>query len=180
MAEGRVLTYQDLLAFPDDGLRRELINGELIVSAAPYLRHQRILGRLHLALGNHVAAHGGGVVYLAPSDVILSDINVVEPDLVFIADSQLDIQTEANIQGVPSLLIEVLSNARVDRVRKRDLYASFGVSEYWIADPESDRVEVYLYDGAGYAKPVILEAGDEITYEGLPGLRIAVADLFAP
>lgn len=178
MAEGGILTYADLLAFPDDGLRRELINGELIVSASPYLRHQRILGRLYLAFGNHVAAHGGGVVYLAPADVILSEINVVEPDLVFLSDTQLDLQTKANIRGVPALLIEVLSDPRMDRVRKRDLYASFGVPEYWIVDPQSDRVEVYRHDGNGYGKPEILEPGDVLTYEKLPGMQVNLTELF--
>jgi Uma2 family endonuclease len=178
MAEGRFLTYQDLLAMPDDGRRRELINGELFVSASPYLRHQRILGRLHLIFGNHLATHGGGMAYLAPADVIFTDHNVVEPDLVFIADAQLDIQTDANIQGVPALLIEVLSNARYDRVKKRALYASFGVPEYWIVDPDSDRVEVYRHDGTGYGRPVILEGDDALTYDRLPGLTITVADLF--
>jgi Uma2 family endonuclease len=178
MAGGKLLTYQDLLDLPDDGLRREIINGELFVSASPYLRHQRILGRLHLIFGNHLAEHGGGVVYLAPADVIFSDINVVEPDLVFIADTQLDIQTAANIQGVPALVVEVLSKARYDRVQKRALYSSFGVPECWIVDPESDRVEVYRHDGSGFGRPAILEGADELTYERLPGLTIRVEDLF--
>lgn len=176
----RALTYQDLLELPDDGLRYELINGELIVSPSPYLRHQRIVGRLYLALGNHLAAHGGGIVYVAPADVLFSDIDVVEPDLVFIADDRLSIQTEANIQGAPSLVIEVLSRThpRRDQIQKRDLYARFDVPEYWIVDPEADRVEVYRHDGNGYPRPAILQPGDDLTYERLPGLRIDVAGLF--
>ena len=179
MAEHGTLTYDDLASFPDDGLRREILGGELVVTPAPRLRHQDIVGRLHLDLGGLVKQHGGGRVYLAPTDVILSIRDVVEPDLVFVADRQIDILTEKNIQGVPALLIEVLSDARTDRVRKRDVYAAFGVPEYWIVDPDADRVEIYRLDGDRYGKPEILEAGDTLTFAALPGLAISVAELLA-
>jgi Uma2 family endonuclease len=112
MAQGGTLTYRDLLEFPDDGKRREIIDGELFVSAAPYLRHQRLVGRLFMSFASHLEAHGGGAVYFAPADVVLSDINVVEPDLLFVADDQRAIETAANIQGVPALVVEVVSNPR--------------------------------------------------------------------
>lgn len=179
MADSGLLTYRDLQEFPDDGLRREIIDGELIVSASPFLRHQRLVGRLHLIFGNYLEEHGGGAVYFAPADVVLSDINVVEPDLLFVAEDQRDIETEANIQGVPALVVEVVSNARMDRIRKRDLYARFGVPEYWIVDPDADRVEIYRHDGTGYPKPEMLEPGETLTYERLPGLAIDLTRLFA-
>ncbi|HVL89071.1 MAG TPA: Uma2 family endonuclease [Actinomycetota bacterium] len=172
------LTYQALLAFPDDGLRRELLDGELIVSAAPRLRHQVILGRLHLLFGNFVEEHRIGHVYMAPTDVLLSDDNVVEPDLIFVADGRSEILTEMNMQGVPSLLIEVVSDPRIDRVRKRDVYARFGVPEYWVVDPDADRIEVYCHSPDGYGKPVIFEPGETLEYEGLPGLQIDLTRLF--
>jgi Uma2 family endonuclease len=179
MAAGGALTYEDLASFPDDGLRRELLDGELIVTPAPRLRHQDVVLRLGMAFGNHLSAHGGGRVFIAPADVVLSDRDVLEPDVLFIADSQVSILTEANVRGAPSLVIEVLSDPRVDRVRKRDAYARFGVPEYWIADPDADRVEVYGLAGGRYAKPEIFEPGDRLTYAGLPGLTIDVAELFA-
>lgn len=177
MAENRLLTYDDLASFPDDGLRRELLGGELVVTPAPRLRHQDIVGRLHLELGGLVKQRGGGRVYLAPTDVILSIHDVVEPDLIFVDQTQIEILTEKNIQGVPALLIEVLSDARTDRVRKRDVYASFGVPEYWIVDPEADRVEIYRLDGDHYGKPEILEPGDMLTFPALPDLAISVTEL---
>jgi Uma2 family endonuclease len=179
MAAGRALTYEDLASFPDDGLRRELLDGELIVTPAPRLRHQDIVLSLGMALRNYLSAHGGGRVFIAPADVILSEHDVVEPDVLFVADAQLSILTEANVQGVPALVIEVLSNPRIDRVRKRDAYARFGVPEYWIADPDADRVEVYRLAGDRYAKPEIFEPGDQLSYEGLPGLVVDVMALFA-
>lgn len=178
MAEGAALTYADLASFPDDNVRREIIDGELIVSPSPRTRHQRVSGRLHLALGGHVAEQGGGEVFYG-HDVILSDHNVVEPDLTFVADERRAIVTDLNIQGAPALLIEVLSDARRDRIIKRDLYARFGVPEYWVVDPDVDRVEVYRLAGDTYAKPVILEPGETLTYARLPGLTIDLAALFA-
>lgn len=173
------LTYADLAAFPDDGLRRELLDGELIVSPSPVVRHQEVLGRLFLAIGGYVAEHGGGKAYLAPLDVVLSDSNVFEPDLLFIAEADLGILTEKNVQGAPSLAIEVVSDSRIDRVRKRKVYERFGVPEYWVVDPDADRVEIYRLEGPTYAKPQILEPPDEVTFVGLPGLRISLDKLFA-
>jgi Uma2 family endonuclease len=94
-------TYADLESFPDDGFRREIIDGELIVSPSPKVRHQELLARLFLVFGNHIAAHGGGKVYFAPLDVLFSDIDVVEPDLLFISQERLDVLTEKNVQGTP-------------------------------------------------------------------------------
>jgi Uma2 family endonuclease len=179
MAPSGTLTYADLEAFPNDGLRRELIDGELIVTASPVTRHQVICGRLHLAFGNHVNEHGHGQVFFAPLDVLFSDRDVVEPDLIIVADPDVEIITAKNIQGVPSLLIEILSDPRLDRVRKRDLYARYRVPLYWIVDPDADRVEVYRLQHDGYGKPEILEAGDTLEVEFLPGLRIDVGALLA-
>lgn len=176
--EEGTLTYADLAAFPDDGLRRELLDGELIVSPSPFVRHQEVLGRLYLAIGGHVAEHGGGKVYIAPLDVVLSDRNVVEPDLLFVAEEQLAILTEKNVQGAPALAVEVVSNSRMDRVRKRDVYARFGIPEYWVVDPDADRVEIYRLDGDRYARPEIFEVGDELSFDGLPGLQVSLSSLF--
>lgn len=179
MPEGAVYTYADLAAFPEDGLRREIIDGELLVSPSPFLRHQQVLGELYLVFRLHLSEHGGGRVFFAPADVVFSDTNVVEPDLLFVADEQQDILTEKNIQGAPALVVEVVSDTRRDRVRKRDLYARFAVPEYWIVDPDADRVEVYRLKGATYAKPEILEPGDTLTYQRLPGLVIDLAQILA-
>lgn len=180
MAADASYKYADLALFPDDGLRREIIDGELIVSPSPVTRHQRIVGRLFLAIGNHVVEHGGGEVFVAPFDVVLSDRNVVEPDLLFIADGQAEIVTEANVQGVPALVIEVVSNPRMDLVRKRDLYERFGVAEYWAIDPGTDRVEIYRPNAGAYGAPTILLAGDRLETLTLPSLVIDVAALLAP
>jgi Uma2 family endonuclease len=120
------LTYDDLVNFPDDGLRRELIDGEVFVTPAANTRHQRLVGRLHRLLANHFESRGGGEVFVAPYDVVLSLTDVVEPDLVVVAGADVGLVTEANIKGAPTLAVEVVSDPRHDRVRKHKLYASFG------------------------------------------------------
>ena len=175
----QALTYADLAAIPYDGIRRELLDGELIVSPSPVTRHQRLVLRIVTAFSDHIEANGGGEVFIAPLDVVLSERDVVEPDVVFVRTANAAIVTEPNIQGVPDLVIEVLSNPRIDRVRKRDIYARFGVPEYWIVDPDADRVEVYRWSAGGYAKPEISEPGEFLDYSGLPGLRLDLTRLFA-
>lgn len=182
MPEPAALTYDDLVSFPDDGLRRELLDGVLVVTASPVTRHQRIVGRLHYEFEAHLREHGGGEVFVAPLDVVLTPHDVVEPDVLFVAADQTRIATEKNIQGPPALVIEVVSDSRIDRVRKRDVYARERIAEYWIVDPDADRVEIYRPDGATsgrYGKPEILEPGDTLTYARLPGLAIDVAGLLA-
>ena len=172
-------TYDDYLHFPDDGKRYEIVDGEVYVTPAPNLRHQDIVGLLYRRIADHLDRHGGGRVFFAPVDVVLSPTNVVEPDIVFVADADRDRITAANLQGAPTLAVEVLSDPRHDRVRKRQLYARFGVAEYWIVDPEGERVEVYRLDGQQYPTPTLLEAGTELTTGLLPGFSIDVAALLA-
>lgn len=175
----RLLTYSDLASMPDDGLRRELLDGELFVSPSPVTRHQRLVRRILVALDVHIQAHGGGEVFVAPFDVLLSDSNVVEPDVLVVADDQSHILTDKNVQGAPALVVEVLSNPRLDRVLKRDVYARFGVPEYWIVDPGTDRIEVYHQGKGGYSEPKILAPGDVITFAPLPGFSLDLTTLFA-
>ena len=81
-------TYEDYLAFPDDGRRHELIDGEHFVTPAPVRRHQKLVVRLTFALEGWLREHPVGEVYVAPLDVILSDIDVVEPDLLFVSNER--------------------------------------------------------------------------------------------
>lgn len=112
-------TYEDYVDFPDDGKRYEIVDGEVYVTPAPNLRHQDIVGLLYRRIADHLDRHGGGRVFFAPVDVVLSATNVVEPDIVFVADADRDRITAANLQGPPTLAVEVLSDPRHDRVALR-------------------------------------------------------------
>jgi Uma2 family endonuclease len=115
------------------------------VTPSPSLRHQVLVGRLHVAIANYLAGRPGtGRVYLSPLDVVLSPHDVVEPDLLFVGSDQLEVLTQKNVQGPPALVVEVLSpgTRKTDEQIKRRLFARVGVHEYWLVDPELDLIKV--------------------------------------
>jgi Uma2 family endonuclease len=169
--------------FPDDGLRHELIDGEHYVTPSPNARHQDLVVRLTLGIGNWVERTQSGKLYVAPFDVVFSEIDVVEPDLLYMSRARADaILKQANVQGAPELVVEIGSpgTRRRDETTKRVLYEGAGVSEYWVVDPELDVIRVYRRDGQRFARPHELssEAGDVLTTPLLPGLELALSDLF--
>lgn len=172
-------TYDDLAAFPDDGYRREIIGGELIVNAAPAPRHQDAV----LALGAGLLAwtkQHGGKVYVAPLDVYFAHDDVVEPDVVFLRPEHVEQIGERYVRDAPDLVVEVSSPStrRLELVRKRDLYERYGVPEYWYVDRDADRVEVYRLGADGrYGTPALLGAGEHLTTPAAPGFRVAVDEV---
>ena len=180
------LTFDDFLLFPEDGKRHELIDGVHYVTAAPTVGHQELLGRLHLAIGNFLVGRRQlGRVFLSPLDVVLSYYDVVEPDLLFVAGDQQDILTEANVQGPPALVVEILSPStrRRDEGIKRELFEAKGIREYWIVDPKGLRVTVYRRGDEGqFPRLMELVAGQALNLETplLPGFALSLDDLFAP
>jgi Uma2 family endonuclease len=177
------LTYDDLQLLPDDGMRHEIIDGELFVTASPNRRHQKVLGRLYLQIGNFLEVHPEvGEAYLAPFDVVLSYWDVVEPDLLFVASDQ-DILTPTNVQGPPALVVEIgsPSTRRLDQHLKRELFARTGVREYWVVDPDKCIIAVHRRDAAGeLVQAFVLAVGaDALTTALLPGLEVRLDALFA-
>lgn len=173
------MTYADLEQLPEDiSQRQEIILGELFVSPSPVPNHQRVSGRLHVWLFNHVTEHGLGEVLTAPVDVRLSEYNVVVPDLVFVARDRLAIIGSKAIEGAPDLVVEILSpsTARQDRVRKLALYATHGVREYWLVDLGAKRLQVLtLVDGRYEPIPGDRFPGSRV----FPDLHIDLEALFA-
>ena len=148
--EKKKYTYADYLKTPDDE-RYELIEGELLMTPAPIIRHQRISRKIEFILEKYVTENDLGEVFDAPCDVHLDNENVVQPDILFISKERLNIIGEKNIQGAPDLVIEIISETTAyrDLVQKKKLYARFRVKEYWIVLPEESSVEVYaLKDNA--------------------------------
>lgn len=176
---GRPWTYDDYAALPDDGKRYEIVHGVLYEMPAANTRHQDIVVWVLVSLYTHVRDNGLGRVYVAATDVVLSSTNVVQPDVLFLADAVTDRITKPNIQGPPTLAVEVLSDPRHDRVRKRALYEDFGVEEYWIVDAGGEKVEVYTLRDRRYGDPSVLRPGDTLTTGLLPGLSIDVGELLS-
>jgi Uma2 family endonuclease len=177
------LTYEDFVLFPDDGKRHELIDGEHFVTPSPNRRHQRVLQNLNLVLVSFVRQRRLGEVFFAPFDVVFTRHDVVEPDLLYISAERSGVLTEANVQGAPDLVVEVLSpsSRRQDEVLKRDLYERGGVAEYWIVDPEAETVKAFRRgeDGRfGRALLLTLRDGDALSTPLLPGLEIPLPAIF--
>ncbi len=172
------LTYQDLQRFPDDGLRREIIAGELLVTAAPAVRHQQVVVRLVAAFYAYQRHHGGEVLP-GPLDVYFTEVDVVEPDVVWLRAEHADRLEQRFLRGAPDLVVEVSSPAtrRVDLGRKRELYAREGVPEYWFVDLDVDRVEIYRLAERAYGPPLLVQRGDLLETPQAPGLSIPVDDL---
>jgi len=178
-------TYSDLLLFPDDGKRHELIDGERTMSPSPFTKHQRISFNLSGILFSFLRQHPIGKVFTAPMDVVLSDFDVVEPDLLFIASEHASIITDKHIMGVPDLVVEIISagSRKTDEIIKRRLYEQYGVKEYWIVDPELESVKVYRMQDAGFVRVSELStegASSESTLATplLPALDISLSEIF--
>jgi Uma2 family endonuclease len=171
--------YEDLALLPYDGKRHEIIDGEHYVNPAPVTKHQRIVRNLGVALHMFVSSRKAGEVYFTPFDVVLSEANVVEPDILFVSKERLDIIGEKNIMAAPDIVVEVLSesNRRYDEIKKRKLYEEYGVAEYWIVDPELEIVKIYR--GGKRVAELENENSDTLTTPLLPGLEIPLADIFA-
>ena len=159
MSSRIILTYEDYAALPDDGKRYELHEGELSVTPAPGTRHQQILVNLTVLLAPHVKTQGLGTLLIAPLDCIMSNITVVQPDLLYVDGSRRNIVSERGVEGGPTLAVEILSpsTTHVDRRRKMTLYAAHGVPWYWIVDPDDRAIEVYRLDHDSYRLDVWLD-----------------------
>src|SRR5687768_17319478 len=141
----RPLTVHDYREMPEGPPYYQLIGGELEMSPSPNREHQDILTNIFGAFVRYLDKYPGGRVYVAPLDVCLTDLNVYQPDLVFVSKDRKGILTDQGTEGAPDLVVEILSprTAKMDRGVKRDIYARTGVQELWIVDPERQQVEVY-------------------------------------
>jgi Uma2 family endonuclease len=173
------LTYDDLCLLPNDGKRYEIIEGELLVTPAPRILHQVVVTQLAAALLTHAKRHGLGQVFVAPVDIVFSEFDVVEPDIVYISKARASVLTEKNVQGAPDLAVEVLSETteRIDRTTKLKLYGKFGVQEYWIIDPHGPTAEIYRRGQEGLALVAKLTATDALTSDLFPGFSLLLKRL---
>lgn len=172
------LTLEDLFDLPDDGLRRELLDGKLYVSPHPGLRHQAVVLAITLAIHGWVRVYGGKVYPGANVDPAPGEH--VEPDVVFLSPNYDGGADDLSVLGAPSLVVEVLSpgNKHYDLTVKRDWYERRGVPEYWAADLDTDEIIVFRIRADGhYGEPQRYARGETFTSPQLPGVTLAVDDL---
>jgi Uma2 family endonuclease len=171
-------TVEDFMKLPE-GTLAELIDGEIYVSAAPQVPHQRAVLVLATALGTFAHPRKLGEVFLSPMDVHLPSGDIVEPDLIFVRRENFAIIQDW-IRGVPDLLVEVLSPAHPERdlIVKRGLFAQNGVGEYWIIDPMDRSVQIFKLSGERFEPAGYLREGQSLRTELLAGFEFALEKLF--
>jgi Uma2 family endonuclease len=174
-----VAQYEQL---PTDGLRYEIVEGELHMAPAPVPEHQTISGYVTYFLMQHIQLAGYGCIFAAPIDVELGFDTVVQPDLVVILATGAAVITQRRIVGPPDLVIEITSpsTASYDRREKRDAYAAAGIREYWIVDPASKTVELLMLEGTIYRAEAAYMGQAVIPSMVLPAWDVATARLFGP
>jgi Uma2 family endonuclease len=180
MASRTILTYKDYEALPADGRRYELHEGELSVTPAPSPKHQETALNLAIPLNQHVKARGLGKVFVSPIDCILSDVTIVQPDIVYLAPERLPAVSSRGIEGAPTLVIEVLSPStiQIDRSVKFQLYARHGVPYYWVVDPEARRIEAYRFLEGTYQLVGRLEGSEPVSLPPFADLALAPSSIW--
>jgi Uma2 family endonuclease len=174
------VTYAELEAWPDDGRRYELYDGEVYVCPAPMPRHQLALAELHDRLREHAELHGG-LALISPIDIVFNEYNVLQPDIAFFEAAQRHhVKLDEAIRVPPDVVVEVISPSTVwnDLGRKKAAFARFGVREYWLLDPHIERIERHSLTAASYQ--LTRSAGPSDTFESivLSGFACEVARLF--
>jgi Uma2 family endonuclease len=173
----------DLMLFPDNGCRYEIIDGDLFVTRAPHWGHQRVSGNINSELRTWSLKTGLGEAVATPG-IIFSDADNVIPDVVWICKERLAmlLDESGHLTGAPDLVVEVLSagaeNERRNREAKLKLYASRGVQEYWIVDWQLQTVEIYRRQQALLKLTATLLSNDELISPLLPGFSCSVDHLF--
>lgn len=177
----RRLTFDDLELIPQEheGDRHELIDGELIVTPSPMPRHQFVSENITNVLGQFVRERNLGRIAYAPIDIRFTADNVLIPDIIFIARERIHVVGPNTVDAPPDLVVEILSpgTRRRDLTVKRDLYAQFGVPEYWVVDPAARTVMVLERVGNSY-QPVPLAEDGTIQSRVLPELILTLETVF--
>lgn len=174
------ISYAEYRALPEDGNRYEVIGGELLMTAAPFLNHQRVSKNLQFLLETYIRTNNWGELFNAPVEVYLGEEEFLQPDLVCISQARLGMLRDKNIHGAPDLVVEILSpsTARYDRVLKMNAYAKHQVEHYWIIDPDARTLEAFELEKGAYR--LIAARSEEETFQPslFPNLTIALSELW--
>jgi Uma2 family endonuclease len=178
--EAPPLTVAEYKLLPETGPRYQLIEGDLYMAPAPNRYQQTISRNLEYILMRYLEEHPIGELYHAPFDVYLSNVDVFQPDILFVSNDNRRILTDAGAEGPPDLVVEVLSpkTRNLDLIQKCRVYAREGVRELWILDPEPQTVLVYRFE-EDLSNPVVTKTAKEtLTSPIFPGLEIVLEKVF--
>lgn len=173
------ITHEDYRLIQDDK-RYELIDGELLLTPAPSTRHQEISLEIMLRLALWVKENNLGKVFAAPTDVVLSKFDVVQPDILFVAKEHLGMIREESIHGPPDLVIEILSpkQEKRDLIIKKQLYSTYGVREYWIVDPASESITVMIFQKNRLKTKQTYTLGSSVESAVVTGFKLQTREIF--
>jgi Uma2 family endonuclease len=179
LTQAKHWTYQDYLELDDEN-RYEIISGELLMAPAPTFKHQYISANIEKLINFHLQNNDLGILIHAPLDIIFSDKYILQPDIIFIANENLSIIVEHGIEGVPDMIIEIISPSTMwrDRHEKMTTYESFGVNEYWIVDPENQTIDQYLLNEGVYSIHNFFEHDQTIKSQVINGLELGLESVF--
>jgi Uma2 family endonuclease len=174
-------TYQEYVLLPDDGKRHELIEGDFYVTPAPGTGHQTISGRLFRFLASQLEDPGVARVFAAPTDVLVEESTCVQPDLVVVRSGGQARITPRAIEGVPDLVIEILSPSSLsnDRLLKRNAYARLGIPEFWLVDPKGIVTVLRSEEKGRYDLEARFDRSMTLTSEEFKELAIPLEKVFA-
>ena len=172
------LTYREYQCFPQDGKRHEIIDGDHYVNPAPETYHQTLSRRIQFQLYTQIELQDLGEVFDAPTDVQLSETDIVQPDLIIVLRAKRTIITPTKIKGTPDLIVEILSpsTAETDRGLKKELYCRSGVPEYWVVDPTEHVVEQYTLSGEDYV--AVDRHAERVAFQGLPDVTVNLSEVW--
>jgi Uma2 family endonuclease len=172
-------TYHDYLRLDDDQTY-QIVEGNLIVSPAPSIVHQRVSSRLYTSLQSFVSERNLGEVFYAPVDVVFGEHDIVQPDLLFVRRENAGIVGEQAVVGTPDLIVEILSpgSLHLDRHRKRALYERAGVPEFWLVDPANRAIEVFRLGERGYELASFAAESGAVRSVVLDGFEVDLASVF--
>jgi len=174
------VSYADLERAPEDGCRYELYDGEVFVVPAPLARHQVIQQNIVQVLVAYATKTGGFAVD-SPIDIVFSDYDVLQPDVVFFSAAKRHlVDLDRVIRDAPDLCVEVLSpsTAATDRGKKMQMFARYGVGEYWIVDPAAATIEVYEMTSNNYELRATASGDALLTSRTLPGYSFQAGSVF--
>ena len=179
ITDRKKITYADYLKIEDNN-RYEIFNGELLMVPAPSTDHQEISRNIGFLIWNFVKQKGIGKVFNAPVDVVFDDDEVFQPDIIFIKSENQSIIGKNAIQGVPDLIVEIVSPSSTfyDTIEKKDIYRKYGVKEYWIIFPDEKVIEVLSLEKGEYLEFCKSKKEGIVKSKILEGLEINSKDVF--
>jgi Uma2 family endonuclease len=179
-------TYEDYKSLPESETKQhELLKGKLVVIPSPSFKHQLISSNIEFLLQNFVRENQLGIVLNAPLDVAFEEageIQVTQPDILYVAKETSRIIAEEEIRGAPDLIVEIISPGTEERDRgyKKTLYARHGVKEYWLVDPQAETIEVLALGEEGFKTVRVYKYGEAAALRSplLKGLSVDLEEVF--